>query len=175
MRIVHADGFSTIERLNFRSDVYVNIMRSMKVLVGALEVCESFREIIQILSIFDKNGHFLKNAKFFKKTTKFLITSLLVLRSRARKRRKWSSSSDDKRMGQEQGTKPSDVFGLQPEPARTLDGPGNPKGVLDESTVSARWICKILHGARKRRENYAAWLSSKLGEINSLKSHQKLI
>jgi len=38
MRIVHADGFSTIERLNFRSDVYVNIMRSMKVLVHALEV-----------------------------------------------------------------------------------------------------------------------------------------
>ncbi|CBY19242.1 unnamed protein product [Oikopleura dioica] len=37
MRIVHADGFSTIERLNFRSDVYVNIMRSMKVLVHALE------------------------------------------------------------------------------------------------------------------------------------------
>ena len=38
MRIVHADGFSTLERLNFRSVVYMNIIRSMKVLIDALEV-----------------------------------------------------------------------------------------------------------------------------------------
>ena len=58
MRIVHADGFSTIERLNFRSDVYVNILRSMKVLVGALEVRESFLEKLSIFGF--KNDHFLQ-------------------------------------------------------------------------------------------------------------------
>jgi hypothetical protein len=81
MRIVHADGFSTIERLNFRSDVYVNILRSMKVLVGALEVRESFLENYQFLvlkiTIFLKLV--IKNANFLKKLTKFLINILLVI------------------------------------------------------------------------------------------------
>lgn len=36
MRIVHADGFTTTEKFNFRSVIYMNIILSMKVLADAL-------------------------------------------------------------------------------------------------------------------------------------------
>ena len=40
MRILHASGFNTNEKFNFRSIIYSNIVRSMKVLVDALRTFE---------------------------------------------------------------------------------------------------------------------------------------